>query len=887
MLRCLNINYSAEALPCVTCCPLCGKSQLFIYQDTTDDGQWHHCKACKSSGDIVQLASKVWGLTIRETADHLGELLPGLRDSVPSLSDLALYESNLTRQKNVHAFLTDNMGKFVSSTAFTPLKLRLGIADLTSEHWPNRGGKFVVAATREQIENMIGIGEDKSPFRTHGNDSKTWKEVVMIPFWDLPGRISAIQLCHIQNDYPTPFHYRSLLGRKFGCGVVNHSGIALFDAIDNSDPALGEDLFVMMDPVLGLRVQVERLRRGDGGAMPLVAVHPDAHPSSYFHDHCPGRRVIFWDQQLSVGIFQHAKAANGYIADRRPGEELRRFLNRQTSTQWLNMLRQSARRWEDVLEDYLAALTSMDVAAFLFRLNWSDVELDRFIQGCAPATRQRLEELCAQRRHNRRVTINGHGIMETKRGWQLTKNDEVISEVTFRLEQVIHYEDGRHFYQGRCHFRDKSLDFTAPGKEFDKAPLTWLRKLCIHQDIGAPAYLRTWQGVAIPLAQKFHEPKTVPGLDRCGWDARRVSFMTSDYAIRSGGEVEKHGLPSPDDFFKVNLPDPSLFNQADVKFLSEKTEANEFAWAVAGCVLHDVLARVFNYETSGLLLSGAGVGNAIELSKSLGCPTRLLDTDQRVWPGIDSIRETEQRAAWPILVPNTLTNTTHPQAWLRCGQHNSIVQTEWVHAHVYMIGNRWKYLDSQHVKLDTEVIQTIRRAVPAFLQALAARRLKLWHVADIGTLRHTFVNLASWFKHEMSGNATVIDHAYDLPRFDEEGLPANMFFELIAFLFTEGRLITARGDCVPKRKQHPCLLYLSDPDAVWIPKPGINQALTGRMRHPTLDINAVSLALSEGGKLLDDRVIDGIPGWVVPRKSFDMGLKMWNRSTAKTFGVVR
>jgi len=834
---------------------------------------------------MIELSSKVWGLSIPDTLVHMAERLPGLRELDLGVHGHARYQKMIDCQKKTRVFLTTNIGKFASSQVLMPLKLRLLAHNQTPEQWATRGGQFFVAATRQDVDELIGNGPLDSVFHGWGRQSSQWKEVLVIPYSDLPGRISALQFFSVQDDVAAAFRYRSLLP-SFEYSPEHAPGIALFEAIDNSHPRYGNDLFVFTDALLALRTQIDQLRH-DGGNLPIVAIYPESVPTTYLHDHCPSRRIIFWAPELSLQLFRHAKAADGWIADHRPGEEIHHFLRRLTTVQWMSLLRKSARRWEDVLEEHLSIMPTVEMSAFVLRLNWNDDDLERFIKGCLLATRERLQSIYDSRRQNRRVVVNGTIVVETGRGWQLARNDEVISDATFRLDQVIHYEDGRHFYSGRAFYKGQTLNFTAPGKEFDQAPLSWLRNLCIHKNIGVPTFVKPWQVHAITISQKFHEPKTVPGLDRCGWAERYASFMTSDYAIELGGNVRKHELPSPDELYKVSLPLPSAFVKSDIDLLGKPGYDSELAWAVAGCILHDVLARVYRYDTSGLLLSGTGTGNAVELSRSIGCPIRIVDAQTAYWPGIDAMTAAEQKASWPLLLPNHLTHTAKPQSWLRLGQHNSIVTVDWVPAHVYMIGARWKYLDIGHTLLDSEVIQSIRRAVSAFLRAVAYRRLLLWQSSGAGTLKYVFANLMAWFD-EIGGNSEAIDRAYDLVRFDEEGLPASIFFELLAFLFTEGRITSARSDCVPSAKQRPCLLYLSEnPDAIWVPKPGVNQALTGRMRQPMLDLNAVSMALANDNKLLDEFAIAGVPGWVVPRKAWEMGIKLWNRANTRTFGVVR
>lgn len=834
---------------------------------------------------MIQLAMIALNLSLDDTIIYLKQQLASLKAADPLPADIERCRTDTTRQKKVHAFLTESRNNFSSSRILMPFKLILGADTVARSEWGDRGGEFMVSATREQIDAFIGNCPDESVFHSWGQQSRDWKEVIVIPFYDLPGRVSALQFCHLKGDKPTPFHYRGI-NPGFHGDFYKRPGIGMFQAMEKSDPQLGDDLFVFADPVIALRSHIIKLKDGTGLSLPLVAFYPESKPASFLREHCPSRRLIFWSHQLDAQFFKHVQATDGWVADHRPTENMFHFLNRQTPQHWINHLRKVARRWEAVLEDHIANMPLVELTAFMLRLDWTDDILDRFIDGCASVTRERLDDIRTKGRQYKRISHNGYWVMDTDRGWQNSRHDEIISEVVFYLDKVIHYEDGRHFYQGKARYGACTLDFTAPVDQFDKRPLQWLREYFIKNNAGAPTYMSIWQKSSLLISQKFQSPKTVPGIDHCGWNERKAAFTFLDNIIRVGGEFEKHELPSPEPLLSVQLPLPSEFSADDVELLSESHYSTDLCWSVAGCILHDVLARVFRYDTGGLMLTGEGSENAIKIAMALGCPEWKLDIDHHQWPDNAYITRMEERACWPIVFPLKMSHTTNPRLWLRQPRHNSIVRCNWDSAHTHMLCSRWKYIDIQHHMLEQQVIQAMKRAIPAFLHALASRQMGLWYQPGVGRLSHTFSNISDWFK-ERGGNPDVLNRAYYLTRFDEDGLASNMFFEMLAFLYSEGRLASYRSECVPRRKLCPTILYLPDrPELIWIPKPGLNLALSGRQRQLTIDLNSVSTALADDGKLIDEREIDGTPGWVVQRAAWDAALKQRESKTRK-FGVIR
>ena len=67
LLDVLELNVRLLVLPARVQCPLCKQEQLNITEDYLAGGQWFHCRNCKESGDMIELAAKVWGLSIEAT----------------------------------------------------------------------------------------------------------------------------------------------------------------------------------------------------------------------------------------------------------------------------------------------------------------------------------------------------------------------------------------------------------------------------------------------------------------------------------------------------------------------------------------------------------------------------------------------------------------------------------------------------------------------------------------------------------------------------------------------------------------------------------------------------------------------------------------------------
>ena len=71
VLPLLGVELPNLALPVRISCPLCSGSRMCILADPLQDGQWHYCLDCRTTGDMLDLAAKVWQLPLPETVRKL------------------------------------------------------------------------------------------------------------------------------------------------------------------------------------------------------------------------------------------------------------------------------------------------------------------------------------------------------------------------------------------------------------------------------------------------------------------------------------------------------------------------------------------------------------------------------------------------------------------------------------------------------------------------------------------------------------------------------------------------------------------------------------------------------------------------------------------------
>lgn len=815
-------------------------------------GQWHHCADCGAIGDMLEFAARCWQIGLLPAWQRLATT------EAIGAAEIERYDQAFPQLRaKARKFWSDCSTNFLGSGALRYLRLQLGLLDtIRQTEWQQGLGRFIGSATRDQVDEFVAGNPTRSIFHGHGDESRHWHEVLVVPFSDLPGRISAFLFCYERNGEAFPFRYFTIATLGLGRDIIA-PGLSVFGALDEAV----ETLFVFDDPVLALRTHI-RHRDLNDNYLPLVGIWPAAAPCQHLKG--TARELVFWGQKLTPDLLRHAKAANGKVVLHDHNEEVIKYLRRSSPQGWLAQLKQKARRWDVVLEERLLTMPLAQAENLLYRLDWPANALQTFIDSCTEQVKQRLAPVVAKRFPHRQIVVNNATIIENDRGWHVARTGEVVSDAILRINRIINHGE-ESLYQGEVVHNCQSFPFAVSSKVFDDQPFSWLREFLLVANQSVLDCNPCWQRYLATIAMRFHSPQAIKGLAHYGWDEERAAFVFPHHLVHIGGEVERHDLPVPAKLKLSHLPDPAPLTTAEIEILEGDDPSIDLVWAVATFVAHNVMARVFSYPTNGLLTVGEVFPALTKLARLAGSLVRPLAT---YGYGNDLRRHlTEDKEIhWPVVYGGHIDLLAANLAWLERERRNCIVQTDWHSARVHFLGgNWWKLRRENSVSLEPEHLPLSGRVLSAFLLELARRRLRLWDVS--GTEEATRANLLAWAKELGLKPAKRFHKMFHQGQVD-------VFFELAQRLLSDGHLVFGRLDFASSGSQ-PLVAYTPEfGGSIWISQPGFNQAL----RHvgaPTADLGQVSRALNGAGKLLAERELQGILGWLVPEDTWNQHFRRW------------
>jgi hypothetical protein len=523
----VGIPFSGPVLPAQTTCPKCQGERLSVYLDRNGRGNWHYCHDCQSTGDLIQLAAAAWGMQ-PDTA-----LIRLFRAGWPVPHDAlapARIENYLVhhvqyrhRMRQLWNLAREHMAKAVSPTvARLRHYFRLG-GDIERER--EGLGQLVGWLPTEIVEagfcpKAAGTGGRDPGRRYNCNPSagrvfsgRGWDDVLTIPYYDLPDRLSAFLFVGRRGNHDAgDFVFRPLRGvaRK----KLREAGIAWLPTILRQPDS--RTFVALADPLLALRIHV-RHSLMSSRLLPLLAWHdgPEARTSAFAWHVVEGRKVIFWGWSLDHKLLHQAIQAGGYISLAAPydpnDETITHYISRKAPDHLLHQVGKRAQPWRQALKEWIKIYPDGMVEDLFLRLLAYGYRVEDLCHelGNPP----RLVQLFTRPSKQRTAWIGRTSVVEFDgcwyRGPSTRHNDlALISDAIVRLDR-IGLQNNQRAYSGRILHMGHEIPFTdvAASTLETKKSVAWLRQVLLDAGRGIPRYYGNKFGLSLfEVARCFQEP---------------------------------------------------------------------------------------------------------------------------------------------------------------------------------------------------------------------------------------------------------------------------------------------------------------------------------------------------------------------------------------------
>ena len=830
---------------------------------------------------MIELAARVWKLEIADTVQRLvtqGLAVPEDARTDESIRDyLYLY---VEPRRRTAAFWEASQKHYqqASVVELRDLQRKFNGVPTLAEGWPTGGGRLIGATHVRDAEACFfptrqppaGVSADRLGMIRRGSHTfkgGKWTWVMLVPYYDVPGRICGF-LCVGREGLAAKGDWVYLPLKRHGNTdrkVVGEAGIAWIDTVLlPTHPVLGPEVFVFTQPDLALLLQL-RNAKDSSRLLPLTATWEDQlrETTNVWQGVTP-ERLICWGNGVTTAVLKQAKRAGARVATLtvQPGE-IEQNTSHRAPVEWLSRIAATAKPWQAVLRNHLATLTAAEVEATLRELEIVGPARVEFLLSCDPDTKERLEQLENSPSQVRQVRHGGHRIYERNGGWYLA-NDEPICDAIIRIESVMTGRNNRSYYRGTIIFHEQSYAFTEKTSTIERGLLAWAQAYL--RDVaraGVMNYHPTWNRRAFGVAVAFCEPAVTRGVDSIGWDQEQLRFNFPKFSITRGGDVQTDTecLFDGDTVPCRNILPPEPLPRRHIETLGEPHEECRVFWAVAACVITNVIAPSMNHQPTGIILDGDGAqGVGAAAATKLGCttlaPPRNADSPARV------LMAHRGPHLWPVLFASGA-RLLPPGQWLAEPEFSNTIQSlPWYTARVLGIRGRWNLVSCERKLGSLQLLSDAAAGVlPTYMQDLFRRQL--WFTEPHADhVLNVLDDMANWFTG-CGGNGETVASAAQLLQLPGTTSPAKYFSQLAFRLFTDRALGFVHETHDAAERKYPAIVFMErEQPSIWIPQNGFSDQVRDRGGLPP-DMLLITRSLQAEKVLLDEVQYRGERGWLV------------------------
>jgi hypothetical protein len=613
-----------------------------IFQHHATGGQWHYCR-CGAQGDMLQLIQSAKSCTLEVAIDlwiARGGKLPG------GISPSKLLGYYQVQRRVSQAIVT---GWRSSSALHLPSGQRLlrGLQIRTNRlvGWNKEGVELVAqASSAEALQTTLmgsKAGKTKPPTTGVVLDlstskrlfPKSWDTVIVVPFYDVPQRISSLWCCGGPADgdavqIAADTMVNEQLYGKQEAGIAAHPEV--FAGL--------EPLLLFSDVKTYLRLSFRSLEL-QPEPLPLAAYRSHPQLATCNWQMVANRRLLFYASQLTAELLQQVIEAGGELSMdcslRTKGPADRFLENRQPWEVYDDCLRR-ALPWPQAVSRYFEKRDDQELDSLLEQLYLlPGVDLAAVLRQCPTKFRQRAERLSKRIRPYRTILQDAKLIEEREDGYYVRGlKEERICNAVIHLDQLVWYEKQQQaHYHGRLVFEGKEYPLQERRESLEKNLAGRLQDLLLKHQAGILQYSPGWSKRLLSIAKQLSQPQLLSGYDVAGWDDRQ--FVFPNYRLLSSGEVEDRHAYLATPTSPMDIPQPGELQPSvlDLAVQSASTVSRGF-WTAYLTLLADLISPALNQPRFNVAAVGGASRRVLEVAATaMGCGRfDAATTNPQHWP---------------------------------------------------------------------------------------------------------------------------------------------------------------------------------------------------------------------------------------------------------------
>lgn len=644
------------SFPAVVECPLCHAATLYLFDDLKTDGIWMHCETCRAHGDIITFGAQIWNTSLATALTRFAEI--GAINRSEGERAAGEYSRALNRLTAAETLWDEAQGQIwnhnddIVACRIRELGLEKDIAACRN---------LIGVLHHDQIAAFCGEIGRAAPARAREHGPS-----LLLPFYDLPGRMIGILLVQYTDDFQSRRSYIPLTTykrRKPDAGYYLLQTAAL-----PVNKTLRDSYFIVDDPFWVVKAQSAQLKAG-AGLLPLAANYhgPDATSYGATWAAFPHTPRFFQGAVCSPELVSQACAARGYVCVS-PQESIERAATPVRTIHRLADIRKTARTWQQALTQFFTESSELMAHAFAAKLTVPHDKLHMFF---AARGKQFSPEFAGRvlarveapptvptKVHRRWVAIERDG------GWWSHTGAHICNAIV-HINRIVHVRDGGKFYSGTITTADRQLTFTDSAKKIEKIGLLAYAAAHAAAEGVLIRHSPAWNSRSHLISMTLHEPELVTVSGALGWDDQTNQFCFYNYALANDGAVVPDPVPNIRPSRQGDFPQPDIVAPLSLRALLTVSDTNAFIWAIFAAITADLLAPVLGKPAPILALEPATFDAAQKIGAALDCGwNKILSRSYRHI--MDSVVAAVNDATWPVFVSHNYNDALCGPAVPRC-----------------------------------------------------------------------------------------------------------------------------------------------------------------------------------------------------------------------------
>lgn len=842
-LTALEVVPENPVFPAIVHCPLCHQNALHLFDDILTDGLWLYCTGCQAHGNIITFGSIIWKTGTREAIEKL------VNFGLIKESDAARLTNDFERfaEKGLTADLFwENAASqlWTHDDDITACRLR----EMGVQHEARAGEGLVGVAHADQIAALC---EDLG--------RKKWRPVrgknpsIVLPYYDLPGRLSGFLLFQYDNHFNEKKTFLSVAHKTT---IADAGYFLLNNLLEPAADIFRSSQFIVHDPAWALQLQCAHTAHGMRPA-PVIASYTGREVKST--GRCwpalfPATR-FFQAEALEPAAISQACNARGYVCPVKL--QTKNHSVRKTPTDFLQRLRKihaAATSWQTGLEAALHELSDTAAYAFATRLNISHDKLQSFFDKRPDRFSEEFRSrTLAGLRY--RPTATGQTfskftvVVRDGKWWTPTGN--LICDAHIVITKVIQLDNGNKLYSGHIFSQNTQLDFTEPATGIERAGLLEFAARFAASHNVLITFDQNWNRRSLLAALQLKPPSIENISTHIGWDDAANVFRFGTYALTTTGDVEiSSGLSQR---LKFQFPQPGIDAPDLIRPFLTPGAQNSFIWATAATLFADIIAPILRKDPRATAIHGPAFDVARKLGAAIGCTYAQTDAIHKS-SAHPFLRKQLAECSWPFFIASSFDDYLFSTA-INNYYNDHIIASTAKSVAAIGVGYGWQeILGEQFPPLNTN-FSGFCQLLPMYIQHSLQNRMRL-ATPNTDLTVNVLQDLHTWLQtlYGQTFNLAHVRSQLVLPDQAHEVL----FREINAAISAAKIAVIPR----PRRPDQPSNYLLRRKETWWINRKAIDNLCRNRRNIVPNWLKIIDLLVADG-VFVDEEFVHKMPGIVV------------------------